>query len=532
MASFKPTVLQAKSKLAPISSRVNQNSEMTRRKSSTETPKNSCSAPAHNQRPATRIDLGRRVANGGDVTGHARNRPNSFKLVADDHTDKDLQANDRGQDVRFIDVPSEDGTSGQSDSKCQTVSPQEILEMSQESKYADVYEVTLHASNIGTVPNLEKFRNLRLLDLSCNFIKQITNLHHMKDLRELKLYGNEITSGSNLESLVELHTLQLQHNRIQSLGQCLSSLKKLKVLRLDSNCLRKLESREIAACSQLTFLDISSNKIETLTSLNCLSALEELHATHNGLRAVTDLSRCKKLNEVNLSYNKLTDISGLKGLPHVTILNLSHNSLTTGHMKALGKARSLQNLDVSNNQLAEVTCITELFPSLEVLNVSDNRILKWTSMCSLAKCSSLSELYLSGNPFCAEDGEKPSYHHDIQAMIPNLEILDGAHMTRSLSKSAPVMRPMSAVSALSARQVENQLKSVEEDLASLGASLTARFESVRSTMDSLPLDPPSPRPGTALSIHSVSTSDGSRPGSRCNSRNRILEAQVFASKNF
>ncbi|XP_038064484.1 protein phosphatase 1 regulatory subunit 7-like [Patiria miniata] len=532
MAALKPRSLSTKSKLMSSPSMVNQTADIRRGKSTTEPP--TCPTRSQRQQRTATGRGGRRIASDVDVTDRVRQRrPNSLRQVADNHNEEELNANNEGQDVKFIDVPSESGAaSGRPNSKCQTMSPQEILEMSQESKYEDVYDVNLHTCNIGTIPNLEKFTHLRLLDLSCNSIRQIANLHHNKELKELKLYGNEITSVSNLESLVELHTLQLQHNRIQTLGQCLSCLKKLKVLRLDSNRLRKLDSREIASCSQLTVLDISSNKIDTLHSLNCLSSLEELHATHNGLRAVTDLSRCKKLNEVNLSHNKLSDVSGLKGLPHITILQLSHNSLTTSCLKALGKLRSLQNLDVSYNQLTELSGIHEQFPSLEVLNVSDNRIHRWTSICSLAKCSSLSELYLSGNPFCAEQGEKPSYHHEIQELLPNLDILDGIHMKRNSAKSAPVMRPMSAASALSARQVENQLKHVEADLASFGASLAARFESVRSTMESLPLDPPSPRPGTALSIRSVSTSDGSRPGSRCNSRSRILEAQAFATKNF
>ncbi|XP_033630919.1 protein phosphatase 1 regulatory subunit 7-like [Asterias rubens] len=485
-------------------------------------PRNS--APSRRQQitnsPSLTKVAGRRGGSSGSNVVNHRRRLNG--------EDKELE--DSGQDVRFTDVPSQEDSSARPSSNSQ-LSPQDILKLSQEGSFEDVYEVNLHASNVGTVPNLEKFTNLRLLDLSCNSIKQVKNLHQNKGLRELKLYGNQITEVINLENLVELHTLQLQHNRINNLGRCLSCLKKLKVLRLDSNHLRKLESREIASCSQLTFLDISSNRIDNLTGLNCLSTLEELHATHNDLKSVGELSRCKKLNEVNFSYNRLSDVTGLKGLPHITILHLSHNVLTTNCLKALGRLRSLQNLDISSNQLIEVNVIPELFPALEVLNASENRIHRWSSVLSLAKCTSLSELYMSGNPFCMEDGEKPSYHHDLQEHIPHLDILDGAHVKKTSSKTVPIMRPMSAASAVSARQVENQLKSVEQDLLSFESSLQARFESMRSTMETLPLEAP-PRPSTALSIRSISTSDGSRPASRCNSRSRIAEAQAFAFKNF
>ena len=44
---------------------------------------------------------------------------------------------------------------------------------------------------------------------------------------------------------------------------------------------------------------------------------------------------------------------------------------------------------------------------------------------SLKELPELVELYLAGNPVTLEDGECPTYHTDIQAVLPALEIVDG-----------------------------------------------------------------------------------------------------------
>ncbi|XP_072024760.1 uncharacterized protein [Amphiura filiformis] len=475
-------------------------------------------------------------------SGSSRQTPPKSKdnLSPDLQFDEDDVDLDDEQPVQFLDVTSNTNTTRYSENGG-TIYPKTILEQCQEKQYNKVYEIDLHASKITKINNLEKFTCLRVLDLSSNHIRRIENLDANKEMKELKLYDNAITEISHLESTKELCTLQLQHNRIKQIGKGLSYLRKLSVLRLDSNKLSKIDSREMAPCGQLTYLDISSNSIDNLAPLNCLSSLEELHATHNQLKSIADLSRCRKLQEVDVSYNQVTDISGLKNLPHLTVLSVSNNLLNTSCLKAVGKLKCLQTLDISHNRLSDVDSIPMQFPSLEVLNITYNNISKWNTMCSLSKCENLSELFASGNPFCKDNGEKPNYHSELQTVIPSLEILDGANVKKSTAHSAPVMRPMSAASILSARQVENQLRTVERDLADFGANLAAIFESARTTVGSLPSEAPSPRPDSRpfgvpssrptshLSIRSVSSVGDSRPVSRCSSRRRIADAKAFAA---
>ncbi|GCB77980.1 hypothetical protein scyTo_0020633, partial [Scyliorhinus torazame] len=73
-------------------------------------------------------------------------------------------------------------------------------------------------------------------------------------------------------------------------------LRKLQRLRLDSNQLICVESREFVGLSHLTSLDISHNQLSDINAVNVLPCLEELLASHNELCGVIDLSKCNKVS--------------------------------------------------------------------------------------------------------------------------------------------------------------------------------------------------------------------------------------------
>ncbi|ESP03295.1 hypothetical protein LOTGIDRAFT_176394, partial [Lottia gigantea] len=301
--------------------------------------------------------------------------------------------------------------------------------------------------------------------------EKIQNLNDNLDIRELKLYDNRIKVIENLDHLKELSCLQLQHNRIRAIGKGLSQLKKIKTLRLDSNLLLKLETSDFISCVQLTSLDLSFNMLDNLSALSYLPNLEELSASGNRLRKVNELSRCKGLVELDLSNNRLTDLSGFTNLTHLQILRLSNNQITTLNMS--GKLKSLEELDVSANKIKELSPLLTAVPNLQILNISDNNISIWDQVLSLSKLGDLVELFISGNPFSEENGEKPGYFTELQSVIPQLEILDGALVKKLIGKAtAPLMRPMSASTVVSVRQMDNQLKAVNQELAELQTSIS------------------------------------------------------------
>ncbi|KAK2189691.1 hypothetical protein NP493_99g01038 [Ridgeia piscesae] len=396
-----------------------------------------------------------------------------------------------GQDIRFINIETtadhRPSTTSEPPKDGRQIVPEEILAGTYEKDYTKVYEVVCHASSISRISGLDKFTNLRILDLSCNYIEKIEQLEHNTDLRELKLYGNRIRQMENLHRLKELAHLQLQHNRITSIGKSLQHQRKLKVLRLDNNQITKLDVRELATCVQLTSLDLSNNHIDNLAALNSLPNLTELFLKSNQLSRVDDLSRCKKLQEIDLSCNSLTDLSGLKTLPWLNTLDLSHNCLTT--LRTLGKHKCLQDLNVSYNKLSQVRGIPELLPRLQVLDITENVLEGPGELDLLRDLPDLCELYISGNEALGES--IPHIHAHVKTLLPQLDILDGAHVGKpSTRPGTPLMRPMSASTVVSTRQIDTQLKNIGSQLNDFETNCNSRFESLRNCLTSLPMSAP------------------------------------------
>ncbi|PVD39349.1 hypothetical protein C0Q70_01979 [Pomacea canaliculata] len=402
------------------------------------------------------------------------------------------------------------------------LSPKEILDLCQENDFYRVYEIDLHGMSLAEVPDLEKFRKLRVADLSGNHISRICNLEFTQDLRELKLYDNHIIKIEGLDSLKEVCSLQLQYNQIETVGKGLANLKKLQSLRLDNNRITKLEASDLLPCVQITMLDLSNNYLDCLTALTYLSNLEELYVSRNRLKKLTDLHRCKHLQELDLSRNQLTDLSGISDLVSVQILDVSENQLTT--LSSLGKLKSLEELNVSGNRVSDLSGWDAAFPRLQILNLCNNRVEAWQQVCLLKGLPDLVELYLAGNPFTLEGGERPTYHVDIQTVVPSLEIIDGAHLKPMTGNAGtPLMRPMTASSMLSVRQVEAQVKAVLEEQESMERMLEKRFASLKAVFDTLPAHRP-----PVKSYPTPQDSSSPAPSSRCRSHARIREAQAFA----
>ena len=122
-----------------------------------------------------------------------------------------------------------------------------------------------------------------------------------------------------------------------------------------------------------------------------------------------------------------------------------------------------------------------------------------------------------------------SVSHNPQAQIKRPTATSGA---------APIMRPMSASSIISVRQVDSQIKASTQEQEDLQKSISDRFNSLRTLFDTLPTEPPKPiletRPSSLTPCDDLNppVSSSPTPSSRCGSRLRIRKAQQFAADNF
>ncbi|XP_028393225.1 leucine-rich repeat-containing protein 9-like [Dendronephthya gigantea] len=428
-----------------------------------------------------------------------------------------------------------------------------------------VFEIDLHGSKLTKMEHFEKFSKLRCLDLSCNQIRNITGLQKNVELKELKLYSNKIKNLGGLDNLKELCSLQLQYNCICQLGTGLRNLKKLKSLRMDCNGIVNISVSEVAACSKLTFLNVSSNDLGDISFINCLPNLEEFYASNNSLVKIPDLGRCKKLQELDLSNNKISSIAGIKSLPSLTIVRLEHNDIR--NLDISGAVTTLEQLYVGNNKLAGVKKIPQQFPALEVLDISSNIFNNLKEICNdLSACGNIKELNIANNP--CFNGLSLDHQNCLKA-LPRLEVLNSNPVKRpqsSQSKVRPPMRPVSASQLVSTKHLEEQVSAAIQEQSSFESLIATKFDVVYDLLKKLPeksseesnlyksndksfISKPedqgyyfkhadsrsNSRPGTQESQQRNSsprtTSDGSRPPSRCSNRARLHEAMTFAEQH-
>ncbi|PPQ67525.1 hypothetical protein CVT25_006066 [Psilocybe cyanescens] len=223
-------------------------------------------------------------------------------------------------------------------------------------------ELDLYDNKLKSVgDSLDKLSHLSTLDLSFNLLRSVPDrlefLHSLETiyfvqnkitnisgfssctkLRSLELGGNKIrlcgiTDGvvqriENLENLVNLEELWLGKNKIAKLQvnyyesrlistlsinasyQGLETLKKLKILSLQSNRITKLEGLE--ELTELNQLYLSHNGIERLEGLKNNLQLTTLDIGNNFIPAIENISHLKNLEELWMNGNKIPDLSALE----------------------------------------------------------------------------------------------------------------------------------------------------------------------------------------------------------------------------
>lgn len=164
-------------------------------------------------------------------------------------------------------------------------------------------------------------------------------------------------------------------------------------------------------CGSLVKIDVSHNTIRALDGIP--SSTRELTITHNLLSELTAWDRLANLQYINVSNNKIKSLSAFNGLVHLRglvadncgLANLDgvrfHDSLLT--LRARGNSieklnfdgtnlQRLTSLDLESNEIQEIESLHEL-SSLTYLNLKGNQLVKFSSAEPLA----LKHLIVSDN---------------------------------------------------------------------------------------------------------------------------------------
>ncbi|CAL6020111.1 leucine-rich_repeat domain-containing protein [Hexamita inflata] len=246
--------------------------------------------------------------------------------------------------------------------------------------------LTIVSCYLNSISDINKFKNLRELDLSNNTINNISFLHSL-ELTKLKLQHNSIKDSSVLASLVNLRELDISYNRridIKPL-RFLEHLIKLNISFCDvynidaMKTLSKIEELDISQCEGLQSYQLENQINLRKLNVSCM-LIEDFRF----------INKIESLRELDLSDNLGIDLTKLS-LVQITKLWLRNTNLK--NISQFNTLVNLEHLDISNNQNIDIIPLSDL-PKLIHLNLSDCNIKNLHSLKDLR----LQELDISQNP--------------------------------------------------------------------------------------------------------------------------------------
>ncbi|MDP2438419.1 MAG: leucine-rich repeat protein, partial [archaeon] len=187
----------------------------------------------------------------------------------------------------------------------------------------------------------------------------------------------------------------------------------------------------------LASLDLSSNCLKQLTSLNRFSKLKRL-VVENNLLTTIEVAGLVSLEYLSLEGNQLVSLFNLVDLKKLVHLNLANNKICTGWHNLLSH-KALKVLDLSNNSidLTSKQFEADAFPGLRNL-------------------SALSYLALEGNPTAKK---VPQFRAFVIHSFPKLKFLDWQAVSKQEQKAAETLSSAAPwhVEAVSVRKTVNRI---------------------------------------------------------------------------
>lgn len=167
------------------------------------------------------------------------------------------------------------------------------------------------------------------------------------------------------------------------------------MLSLEKLVLKGCGIQRISSISQsgkLTYLDLSSNQIESVNALAGLTELETLKLQNNRIDSVTHLCDLRKLKCLVLHNNEITSVTLLRWLKDLEELWLSENNINK--IDDLAELTKMKKLYLHGNRIEDISALASMI-NLTTLNLKNNRISDTSPLAGLEKLEACS---LAGNP--------------------------------------------------------------------------------------------------------------------------------------
>jgi len=171
--------------------------------------------------------------------------------------------------------------------------------------------VTLKHNNITTLTGIEKFKNIKYLNLTNNYIKDITLLSELQKIEDLYLFGNNIQDITPLKSFKTLNNIGLSYNCIKDITPLIDipNLETVNWLNLKNNYIKDNEYNRKVVCKLYHKMDFfnpfSQNNV--VLKENPIYRAKEFWDNFDVYTEGFNLGF--DLNEIKLNWNKISNIS-------------------------------------------------------------------------------------------------------------------------------------------------------------------------------------------------------------------------------
>lgn len=224
--------------------------------------------------------------------------------------------------------------------------------------------------------------DLNTLNLNINLISDASPLEGATSLGVLELSQNRISDLAFLRNLSNLTKLNLGHNRIRTLPEDIFRNKpKLKDLNLTNNAIDDISSLRVLAGDTMRFLRLGQNRIVAFDVLCSFKKLD--HLSLNSMKPhINDLKQIfnpegneggpclNTLSELDVSSNSISNLKSLEN--HRSILRLKLAANFIEDIRPLGSLKTLDQLGLQNNFIEDITPLYSLSENLSQLHLSGN----------------------------------------------------------------------------------------------------------------------------------------------------------------
>jgi hypothetical protein len=254
------------------------------------------------------------------------------------------------------------------------------------NNFLKLRDLRLDHNRINTIQNLSRCSSLRTLDLSCNRIQGLEGLAGLQSLAELNLSKNEIASLKPLRALPSMTELDVSFNKLLSL-EGIQNLPTLQVIKAGDNELVTLRIPQTYSTHQM--IDKLNNNSESGSVDNSSNAKK--------------IASSKKAVDNKKPPKPQAQQAGATANAAAAAANNSNNN-SSAMSQYLGMT-DLTEVYVANNNLKSLDGIDSLGVSIEVLDVTRNRLDTVNSAAGIASMVSclaplkkLQDIKLRDNP--------------------------------------------------------------------------------------------------------------------------------------